>query len=242
MLPHQEFVDDKTPGNVLVEQVAANSPASEAGMKSGDYILSVAGVDLTNASQYAPTIEQYLGKEITLKLKHADGTTSEVSLTPRAKSAGRRGQDRHCYRYSGEKELPVLAGNSKGSGALLAVDFVIQRGHSADRPGVIPFEVSGPVGIAQATGQVVRTGGMAALLQFAAFIRPEPGDCEHFPITGAGRRTHCLCGFRVGQARQARFPEGRRVDTRHWVYAADGVAGAGDIQRYCEIVILVTRV
>jgi regulator of sigma E protease len=182
MLPHQEFVGDQTAGNVLVEEVAANSPASQAGIKAGDYILSVNGVDLTNASEYAPIINQNLGKLVTVELKHADGTASNVTLTPRENPPVGEGKTGIAIGTIVRKSYPFWEAIPKGAVRYWQLILAFKDGIVQTVRGVVPFEVSGPVGIAQATGQVVRTGGISALLVFAAFISLNLGIVNIFPL------------------------------------------------------------
>jgi S1-C subfamily serine protease len=88
MVPHQASAADiyKDTGEVLVLELASNSPASEAGIKVGDYILNINNNPIRNVTDYEQVIAENISKEITISIKHSDGTTADIKLTPRAQA------------------------------------------------------------------------------------------------------------------------------------------------------------
>lgn len=76
------FRNSQAPANgALVVSVDANSPASTAGLKQGDVILSIDGTDVTPTSTLASMIAAHKsGDKITLKVQSGT-TSSDVSVT-----------------------------------------------------------------------------------------------------------------------------------------------------------------
>ncbi|MCX6003700.1 MAG: site-2 protease family protein, partial [Chloroflexi bacterium] len=70
MIPHLEAVNNilTDTGELFVQEVVANSPAAEAGIKAGDIILSINEEQILNVSDYERIINLNLGKEITIKI------------------------------------------------------------------------------------------------------------------------------------------------------------------------------
>lgn len=66
----------------MVSQVVPDSPAMQAGLESGDIILSIDGEKVANIETLIETINQKAGTEITLSVER-DGQTSTVQITPR---------------------------------------------------------------------------------------------------------------------------------------------------------------
>jgi len=80
MVPHNLVV-----GQVLVEEVAPNSPAAMAGIEPGDTFLRISGKPVRNTGDLQRYIQLNLGKEITTLVQHSDSTTEEVRVIPRWK-------------------------------------------------------------------------------------------------------------------------------------------------------------
>ena len=80
MIPRDVIV-----GQVVVEDVALDSPAAMAGIKSGDTILSVNEEPVNNNSDLHRYVQLNLGKEITILVQHSDLTKENVQVIPRLK-------------------------------------------------------------------------------------------------------------------------------------------------------------
>ncbi|MQY67251.1 MAG: PDZ domain-containing protein, partial [Dehalococcoidia bacterium] len=78
MVPH-----DIVSGQVMVEEIAPNSPAEMAGIKAEDTLISVEGHEIKNGGDISRYIQLNLGKEISISVEHADASTETVELTPR---------------------------------------------------------------------------------------------------------------------------------------------------------------
>jgi regulator of sigma E protease len=83
MIPH--LISTET-GDVYVDTVVEGSPAQTAGIKTGDIIENLDGVDLIKSSQYSSIIASNLGKELDITIKHADGKIVSSKITPNSSS------------------------------------------------------------------------------------------------------------------------------------------------------------
>jgi membrane-associated protease RseP (regulator of RpoE activity) len=85
---------------VFVERVSANSAAQEAGLNSGDVLLSIQGIDLSSAEQFKEVVASSLtpGRATTVRLLRVEpgGAWVErtLELTPKTKSVGETTTDR----------------------------------------------------------------------------------------------------------------------------------------------------
>ena len=179
MVPHQEVI-----GQVVVEEVAPNSPAAEAGIVPGDIFLSVNGKPVNNTSDVSRLFYTHLGSKFTAVIQHSDSTTEEVELTARWKPPEDEGavgvaiitQDATVVtqRYSW-KAIPM------GAGRCFETLVLFKNGIISMIIGEIPVEFTGPVGIAQLTGEVAK-GGISPILELAAFVSINLGIINLFPI------------------------------------------------------------
>ncbi|MDB6122726.1 MAG: regulator of sigma protease [Pedosphaera sp.] len=68
--------------SAIIDTVATNSPASAAGLKPGDEILSVSGTKLYHFAGLGEYIEAHPKETLALEGKHADGKDFKTSVTP----------------------------------------------------------------------------------------------------------------------------------------------------------------
>ncbi|GAI43737.1 unnamed protein product, partial [marine sediment metagenome] len=80
MVPHNLVV-----GQVMVKEVAPNSPAAMAGIEPGDTLVSLNEKPVHNISDLHRYTYLNLGKEASLLIQHSDATTEEVQIIPRWK-------------------------------------------------------------------------------------------------------------------------------------------------------------
>lgn len=67
----------------VIEQVSANSPAQEAGIKAGDEILTVNQQKITSFDMFSEQVKANEGQPLALEIKR-DGKTMPITVTPRA--------------------------------------------------------------------------------------------------------------------------------------------------------------
>jgi regulator of sigma E protease len=171
-------------GRAIVDKVNPGSPAEQAGVKTGDIILQINGREIENVGDASYYIRLNQGRTMTWALRRAiagggSGVTagSETVVTQVharwAPPAGQGPTGISLAARSGQVEsrsYPIWeavprAVRATAESLVLARNQIISWWKARSAP-----EVSGPVGIAQATGEVVEQAGWAALLQFAALL------------------------------------------------------------------------
>ena len=180
LVPH-----DLVTGQVLVEEIAPNSPAARAGIESGDTLLQVNGKPINNFVDLHRHIQLNLGKETTMLVKHSDSTTEQVQVTPRWKPP--EGEGAMGIRISMlnptavRQYYPFWQTIPTGVSEYIETFVLFKNGIISMIIGTAPVAVTGPVGIAQITGEVAKAG-ISPLLEFAAFISINLGIINLFPL------------------------------------------------------------
>lgn len=84
LIPYQfAGVNQVNESIILVGGVAADSPAAVAGLKSGDQILTVNGLDVNKSEDLINQVKAHAGEKVTLTIKDAENKTRQVEVTPR---------------------------------------------------------------------------------------------------------------------------------------------------------------
>jgi regulator of sigma E protease len=168
MVPRQVAV-----GDVVIDQVTADSPAAEAGIVPGDTVLSINGNSIQNIGDVIYDIHLKMGEKITLELKGADGNLRTATLVPRwdpppgegavgiAMTMANTGNVSQSYPFW---EAVPKSISSIGDTFVLMRNEVTSWFVQKKAP-----EVAGPVGIFQLTGEV-REAGPSYIIQFTAFL------------------------------------------------------------------------
>lgn len=153
-----------------VYAVTQGSPAEQAGLLPGDTILEIAGQPVEDAQQAKELIDANLGQEIGFVVRRSGERLEQITLTPRANPPPNDGAVGIAIDLPLEEQsFPFWRAVPMGVstvGANIASLFEVIR--QAIR-GLTPFQVSGPIGIYQATVQVARSG-FVRLLEFTAFL------------------------------------------------------------------------
>jgi regulator of sigma E protease len=174
MLPHLTAAEK---GDVFVGSVQAESPAASAGIKATDYLVAVNGATITSAEEYVQIIQANLGKEITVLVRHSNGEEITVRFTPRTETPHTGVSIETVTRES----LSFWQAIPQGAVSYWNMIVLFKDGIVGMIRGTVPINVTGPVGLAQMTGEVVKTG-FANLLSFAAVISLNLGILNIFPI------------------------------------------------------------
>jgi len=168
MVPH-----DIVSGQVMVEEIAPNSPAKMAGIKAEDTLISVEGHEIKNGGDISRYIQLNLGKEIGLSVEHADASTETVELTPRWRPPEGEGAIGILYRTENavivSESYPPWEAIPIGARSCVEALVLYKNGIAGMILGTIPFTPAGPVGIVQITGEVAQSG-ISPLLELTAFI------------------------------------------------------------------------
>jgi len=172
-------------GDVMVNEVAPNSPAEEAGIMPGDTILELDGREIRNLNDLAYNTHLNLGAEITLLI--GNDTQKEVSLVPRwdpPEGEGAMGVMVGVENATKTKEsYPFWEAIPKGT--IHSVETMILFKNEIQRWFIAKEgpQVAGPVGIAELTGEAARSG-FGVLLEFTAFLSMNLAIINLLPIPG----------------------------------------------------------
>jgi len=205
MIPHNLVT-----GQVMIEEVAPNSPAARAGIEPGDMFLSINNKPLNNIGDLHRYIQLNLGKEITLLVKHSDSTTENVQVIPRWRPPEGQGavgivisasnSTITSQRYPFWKAIPL------GVSACIETLVLFKNGIISMIIGTTPVAIAGPVGIAQITGEVAKAG-ISPLLEFAAFLSLNLAIINLFPLPA-------LDGGRIAFVLLEGVRRGRRISPK----------------------------
>ncbi len=180
MVPHDVVI-----GEVSVKEVAPNSPAAVAGIEAGDIILSLNGKPVQNNGDLTRYIHLNLGKEVNLVVKHSDATIEEVQVIPRWKPP----QGQGAVGVATEVLNPTIVSQSEpfwkaipmGASECIETYVLFKNEILKWVIGAAPVQVTGPVGIAQMTGEVAKAG-ISPLLEFTGFISINLAIVNIFPL------------------------------------------------------------
>lgn len=171
-------------GQAQITYVQPNSPAERAGVKANDIILGVNGRTVQNVNDAAYFIRLNQGETMTWRIRRqlqgassvgGGGQIDEVQV--KARWAPPKGQGPTGIQLAQRGTLtetqsyPIWEAIPKGARSTLE-SLVLARNqvYSWVAARSRPEGLSGPVGIAQATGEVVNQAGWVALFQFAALL------------------------------------------------------------------------
>ena len=205
MVPH-----NVVEGQVIITDVAPNSPAATAGFEPGDTLLSINGKPIRNIGNLHRYIQLNLGKETAILVQHSDSATEEVQVIPRWQPPQGQGAVGITVNISNpaivrQQEPPWRAAPLAAS-ACIETFVLFKNGILSMIIGAVPVEVTGPVGIAQITGVVARAG-FSPLMEFAAFLSINLAVINIFPLPG-------LDGGRIAFVLLEKVRRGKRVSPK----------------------------
>jgi regulator of sigma E protease len=212
MIPHNELA-----GKVMIQEVSEGSPAAEAGILPGDNVIRVNDETVQSTSDLSRKIQLNLGKSITVTVRHENNTLETVSLIPRWEPPENEGAAGimpvttdgviSSVSYPFWKAIPM------GFTSCVETFVLFKNGIVSMVIGAVPVALSGPVGIAQVTGEIAKAG-MSPLLEFAAFLSMNLGIVNLFPLPA-------LDGGRVAFVLLQWIRRGKRIapKTEGWIHA-----------------------
>jgi regulator of sigma E protease len=166
----------KDTDKVKVIGVAKNSPAETAGLKEDDWVRAVNGVEIKQPSQLTEEVGKYKGKDVELLIENA-GVSSAVKVAVRENPPSGEGaigiaisstvmEKIKWYQFykgigAGFKEA-YFWGKIIGGGVLNMIGGLFS-GH-------IPKDVSGPIGMFEATSSIKKSQGMLAVIHFFGVV------------------------------------------------------------------------
>lgn len=148
----------------IVSEVSENSPASKAGIVTGDKILDINGIAITEWEQMRNIISENKGKEIALTFQR-DGETKQVKLIP----ISREGEEGAIIGVSSSiayKGFSISQGIKDTS--YVTSEMIKFLGQLFTGKASMQY-VEGPVKIVKRLGEAARVG-TAVVLQFAGFL------------------------------------------------------------------------
>lgn len=162
MLPQQV-----TLGRVAVTAVADNSPALAAGIRPGDVITVAGGRDIEQANDLVRITTLRAGSEMEWQVERA-GRTDLVRLTPRVNPPEGQGPTGIQIKLNEPREetrwSPPWTAVGQAFSSTWEMLTLLQQEISAWITGTRAPQLSGPVGIAQITGEVTQEGGLRSWL------------------------------------------------------------------------------
>ena len=173
------FPHDAAVGQVLVVNVAPDSPAAMAGIESGDIVLSINDQPVSNHNELSQYIMDNLGTKTTLLIKHPDSTKEEIEVIPRPEPP--EGQGAIGFAIRTIKRYPLWQVIPLGAAELVETVVLWVDGLVSMFTGEAPGSLLGPVGIAQLTGEVAKFG-IIPLLRVSALISLILGIMNLFPL------------------------------------------------------------
>ena len=169
MIPHTEMVG----GSAEITSVAANSPAEAAGLMPGDRVLQV-GDRLSGAPQELPReVRLAAGTEMTWVIER-DGQQRVAQVTPRVDPPPGQGAVGITFAIVDQQEVRKI--EPPWTAARLGVtstwDMLTLMGREIRGwfGGGRGPELSGPIGIAQITGEVTKQGGLQGWVLVAILL------------------------------------------------------------------------
>ncbi|NTU73862.1 site-2 protease family protein [Candidatus Roizmanbacteria bacterium] len=161
-----------TPSNkVLIENVQKNSPAAQAGLKPNDALIQVAKDNhayvIKNVGDLSKVATQYGDQEISLTVQ-TDGKTRTVNVVPRKNPPPGEGALGVTITSYTTKKYPWYQAPFYGlkEAANITTAIVVELSKTLFNFATLKktnVDVTGPIGIAQFTGQAIKFGNNAVL-------------------------------------------------------------------------------
>ncbi len=156
-----------TIGQVAVAQVENNSPAQAAGLRPGDVITHAGGREIEHGSDLVRATMLNAGSEMEWTVER-EGRTEIVRLVPRVNPPEGQGatgiQISMVNLYQETRYEPPWTAVAHGFTNTWEILRLLQQEISAWISGTRAPQLSGPVGIAQVTGEVTQQGGLRGWL------------------------------------------------------------------------------
>jgi regulator of sigma E protease len=207
MVPHSIAVSP-----VTIDAVAPNSPAALAGIEPGDTVISVNGNPINNSGDLQRLVQLNLGKDVLITVRHTDSTLKTVQVLPRWSPPPGQGATGIVIARPADpptiirRSDPVWKAVPEGvtecyQTLVLFKNEIIHWIIGATSP-----QLTGPVGMAQLTGEVVQSG-FSPVLEFAAFISINLGIVNILPLPA-------LDGGRIAFVLLEMVRRGRRISPK----------------------------
>ena len=180
MIPHDLIIE-----KVLVREVMPNSPAALTGIQPGDQVLEVNWATVHNMGDLKRFIYSSLGREMDIRVMHPNHTMENFQLIPRWKAPGDQTATGLLAVATNsqivQRRYPFWFAVPLAVYETVDIFIIFKNALVSMLLGVIPVVVTGPVGLAQITGEIAK-GGIHPLLQFAALFNANVALLNLFPL------------------------------------------------------------
>lgn len=165
-----------TTDQVKITEVASNSPAEKVGLRVGDWVESIDGVKITNGEQLTSEVAKYKGKIADLEISR-DGQTENLSVSVRENPPVGEGSMGVAISNTEMQKIKwyqfykgIRAGFQEAYywGKIIAMGVGQMVGGLVT--GHVPKDVSGPIGIYEATSSIKKNQGMLAVIHFFGIV------------------------------------------------------------------------
>lgn len=189
MTPAEQYVSDpnRIHSQVLVAGVADNSPAAQSGLVAGDVILSAEGQAISLPSEFKSLVQAGGTKPLALMVQRKQQTLT-ISVTPTFNAQGQaevgvlidRNVKNVAYVWW---QVPWLALQETGRVIWLVIVSIAGLIYRLVTTASLPVELSGPVGIAKITADIISLGWFK-VMQFVIFLSLNLGVINLVPFPG----------------------------------------------------------
>ena len=169
MIPHVEMVG----GTVEITAVAPGSPAAEAGLMPGDRVVQAGDLPPDSPHELPLEVQRSAGSEMAWVIER-NGQRSVANVTPRVDPPPGQGAVGIQFTVAGQEEVRTSEPpwQAARTGVTDTWDMVTLMGREIRGwfGGGRGPEVSGPIGIAQITGEITRQGGLQGWMLVAILL------------------------------------------------------------------------
>lgn len=162
-----------------VSTVIENGPAEQAGILSGDKIIAIDSIKMEDPNDIANTINKSSGEELQITLDR-EGEIFDVFVIPEYNDSYKKGLIGITFDISTQK-INIFSAFSKGLSTTGNIIKLVFSNTIEMITGKVPVELSGPLGIAQMTGEAAKLG-FSNLLYFTAILSIFIGFFNLLPI------------------------------------------------------------
>lgn len=162
-----------------VSTVVENAPAELAGILSGDKIIAIDSMKMEDPNDIANTINKSSGEELQITLDR-EGEIFDVFVIPEYDDSYKKGLIGITFDISTQK-INIFSAFSKGLSTTGNIIKLVFSNTIEMITGKVPVELSGPLGIAQMTGEAAKLG-FSNLLYFTAILSIFIGLFNLLPI------------------------------------------------------------
>jgi len=203
MIPMERIVED---GGVKIIGVSQGSPAEEAGIETGDVILTIDGHEVKTIDDVQEVVDANLGSEISIVLLR-DSAQVPLTLTPRPdppEPEGPMGVEVGSVTES--RAYPPWEAIPKGLGEYWEMLVRMKDAIASIVQGEEELEIAGPIGIAHITSDIAKRGAYP-LIWFAGLLSVNLAIVNLLPIPA-------LDGGRIAFLGLEMVRRGKRISPR----------------------------